>query len=354
VTQEPRGATPNLDDCCLIIPALNPTGVLTDLVARLIGTGFRHIVVINDGSAPDCLAPFHAAVALGAHLITHERNLGKGSALKSGFQYSLEKKFRAVVTLDADGQHLPSDTLAVARAALSQAVPSAVLGVRRFVGEVPLRSRFGNELTQWLFWKLSGVRVGDTQTGLRAFPAELLPSLQRLQGDRYEYEMNVLINLAESKCPIVEVPIETVYLDGNSGSHFRPLLDSIRIYSVLLRDAFLSLSSFGLDIALFNIFLALTGSISVATYAARLFSGTYNFLGNKYFVFRRLGTQSLKREIAGYLMLAVVLAIASSMLVNVLALQMGFNPTLCKIVVDLSLYVCSFLVRRYMVFRYAV
>jgi glycosyltransferase involved in cell wall biosynthesis len=346
--------TPNLDDCCLIIPALNPTNVLVDLVGRLFQIGFRNIVIIDDGSASDHVAPFHAVAKLGAHLITHEINLGKGRALKSGFQYSKDQNFRVTVTLDADGQHLPSDTLSVASMALSQSEPSTVLGVRQFAGDVPLRSRFGNELTQWIFRKLSGVRVGDTQTGLRAFPADVLPRLLQLQGDRYEYEMNVLISLAEEKSPIFEVPIETVYLDGNSGSHFRPLLDSIRIYSVLLRDVFLSLSSFGLDIALFTIFLALTGSIHGATYAARAFSGTYNFLGNKYFVFRRLGTKSLKVEIAAYTALALVLMVASGQLVSALVTHLSVNATLCKIVVDLSLYVCSFLIRRYVVFKYAV
>lgn len=354
MTQQSNALMQNLDGCCLIIPALNPTAMLADLVARLFKAGFSHVVVINDGSAPDWTSPFDTVAKLGAHVVTHERNLGKGSALKSGFKYSHERGFLVTVTLDADGQHLTSDVLAVATAALSQDVPSAVLGVRTFVGDVPLRSRIGNELTQWIFWKLAGVRVRDTQTGLRAFPADFLPSLQKLQGDRYEYEMNVLVHLAESNFPIIEIPIETVYLDGNNSSHFRPLLDSIRIYAVLLRDAILALSSFGLDIALFNIFLLLTGSVFVATYMARLFSGTYNFLGNKYFVFRRLGTQSLKRQLAGYIILAAVLAIASSVLVNVLVQTLALNPTLCKIAVDLSLYVCSFLARRYLVFRYAV
>jgi glycosyltransferase involved in cell wall biosynthesis len=340
-----------LDQSCLIIPALNPTNVLVDLVLRLINTGFRNIVLIDDGSAPEHLAPFHAAVALGAHLISHDRNMGKGAALKSGFQYCLEKKFAVVITLDADGQHLPIDTLAVAREALSNKLPCAVLGVRRFAGDVPLRSRFGNELTQWVFSKISGVRVGDTQTGLRAFPAALLPSLIDLQGDRYEYEMNVLVHLAQVKCPILEVPIETVYLDGNSGSHFRPLFDSIRIYFVLFRDVFLSLSSFGIDIALFNIFLVMTGSVTNATFMARLFSGAYNFLGNKYFVFRRTAKQSLKREVLGYVALAIALAFASSVMVNMLMGHISLSPTVCKVIVDLSLYACSFLVRRYLVFR---
>jgi glycosyltransferase involved in cell wall biosynthesis len=239
VIREPRSAAPHLDDCCLIIPALDPTGVLVDLAARLKAIGFHHIVVIDNGSAPDCAASFEAVAALGAHLIVHARNLGKGCALKSGFRYCLEKKFGAVVTVDADGQHLPDDVLAVANAALSRASlpaqPAAVLGARRFAANMPLRSRVGNTLTQWLFQKLSGVRFDDTQTGLRAFPAALLPRLLQLQGDRYEYEMSVLIDLAASRYPVVEVPIASVYLDGNSSSHFRPLHDSIRVYSVLLR-----------------------------------------------------------------------------------------------------------------------
>jgi glycosyltransferase involved in cell wall biosynthesis len=342
---------PNLDECCLVIPALNPTDVLVDLVKSLLLIGFHNIVVINDGSAQEHVEPFAAVAILGAHLITHDMNLGKGRALKSGFQYCQDKKFRVTITLDADGQHLPSDILAVAATALSQRTPSTVLGVRAFAGDVPLRSRLGNELTQWIFRKLSGVRVGDTQTGLRAFPADMLPRLQQLQGDRYEYEMNVLMSLAEAKCPILEVPIETVYLDGNSGSHFRPLLDSIRIYSILLRDVFLALSSFGLDIALFTIFLALSGSITSATYAARVFSGIYNFVGSKYFVFRHVSAKSLASELAGYIFLALVLMVLSGQLVSFLTTYLGTNPTLCKIAVDLSLYVCSFLLRRYVIFR---
>lgn len=344
----------DLNECCLIIPALNPTNVLVDLLARLKDIGFSNIVVIDDGSAIDSQAPFFAVTKQGAHVIRHERNLGKGHALKTGFQYALDMRYQAVITLDSDGQHLPSDTLAVAKAVLAAERPSIVLGVRQLVGEVPLRSRFGNKLTQWIFWKLSGTRIGDTQTGLRAFPASMLQRLISLKGDRYEYEMNILIDIAGSRAPIVEVPIETVYLDANAGSHFRPLIDSIRIYFVLLRDVFLALSSFGLDIALFNIFLAISGSIPGATISARLFSGTYNFLGNRYFVFRRKGTQGFKPEVLGYLGLALVMVAASSYLVNDLVPKLGVNPTICKIAVDLGLYICSFLARRFWVFRYKV
>lgn len=352
MSKNQRKIISNLDHCCLIIPALNPTKTLLDLIEQLQEKGFRNIVVINDGSTPDCLPLFNTVITMGVHLISHEKNQGKGSALKSGFKNSFVKLFKVVVTVDADGQHLPSDIVAVSVKALQQDRPTAVLGVRRFVGKVPLRSRFGNQLTQWLFRKMFGFKIGDTQTGLRAFSTEMLPVLQSLDGDRYEFEMNVLVSLARDKCQIIEVPIETVYLNSNSGSHFRPLLDSIRIYAVLFRDIFLSLSSFGLDIALFYVFLSVTSSITLATFAARLFSGTYNFLGNKYFVFNRLSARTLRHEITGYILLATTLAFASSMLVNAFVKQIPVHQTVCKISVDLSLYICSFLVRRYIIFRH--
>ena len=352
--QPQRFASPvALDQCGIIIPALNPTQALTELVAQLRRAGFANIVVINDGSSADTRNAFLAVAELGARLIEFERNRGKGAALKAGFEHAIKAGFRFAITVDADGQHLPADIVAVARAALAHSASVAVLGVRQFVGQVPLRSRFGNKLTQWLFRKLTGVSIGDTQTGLRVFPAALLAQLQQLHGDRYEYEMNVLLSIARWNVPVVEVPISTVYLDGNSSSHFRPLLDSTRIYAVLLRDVFLALSSFGLDIALFSILVTATSNILLATYLARLLSGTYNFLGNKYFVFYRRDTASLRMEVVSYVTLALLLASASGALVSVLVALLVANAAVCKIMVDLGLYVTSFVARRYLVFRYA-
>ncbi len=112
-----------------------------------------------------------------------------------------------------------------------------MLGSRCFSGEVPLRNRFGNGLTRHIFAFITGTKIADTQTGLRAFPTEVLPELLALSGERYEYEMTVLAHVCRRRKPL-EVPIETVYLDGNRSSHFDPLLDSIRIYFVLVRFYF--------------------------------------------------------------------------------------------------------------------
>lgn len=341
----------DLSSCCVVIPSLNPTEVLLELVCHLRAIGFANLVVIDDGSDSKYDEKFLHVKLLGVPVIRHEKNLGKGRALKSGFLYACEHEFGHVLTIDSDGQHTPEDAAKVARVVARLDEPTVVLGVRRFAADVPLRSRFGNIATQWIFKSLSGLPVGDTQTGLRAFPVSLLPDLIALDGERYEYEMNVLLRVAELQLPVMEVPIQTIYLDGNSGSHFRPLIDSIRIYFVLFRDVFLSLSSFAVDIGLFTVGLAVSGNVTLATFTARAISGSYNFLGNKFFVFRRAGLNSLKREIVEYALLALALATCSSFFVTILAAARPNNIILVKIGVDLGLYTASFLARRFWVFR---
>ncbi len=341
----------SLDQCCVIVPALNPSNILVDLVAQLIARGFKNIVVINDGSNESYADKFNQVEALGAEVVTHAHNLGKGQAIKSGFRRTLAKKCRVGVTMDSDGQHLVSDALVIAIKALCQEKPVVVLGVRQFAGAVPFRSRFGNGLTQWIFKQLSGVAVGDTQTGLRAFSAELIPDLIHLAGDRYEYEMNVLVRIADLKCTIVESPIATIYIDGNSSSHFRPFVDSLRIYFVLFRDVFLSLSSFAIDIGLFTLGMTVLGNVTTATFFARAISGTYNFVGNKFFVFKRNAFKSIRRELVGYVLLAIAIATISSALVSELLINYPNNVTLLKICVDLGLYAASFAIRRIFVFK---
>ena len=112
-----------------------------------------------------------------------------------------------------------------------------MIGSRAFVGEVPLRSRFGNTVTRGVYHLVSGVKVQDTQTGLRGFDRSLLEWLLSIPGERYEYEMNVLMSAARDKIQIGEVPIETVYEGKNESSHFRPIHDSVKIYKEIFRFA---------------------------------------------------------------------------------------------------------------------
>lgn len=340
----------NLEECCVVLASFNPGNSLVDTVAQLRARGFNKIAVVDDGSAQMHLEIFEQSKQMGAVVIQHMQNLGKGQAIKSGLRWALNQNCRFFITMDSDGQHLVSDVLCIAIKVLSQRNPLVALGVRQFTSSVPLRSRLGNKLTQWIFKKLSGMSVGDTQTGLRAFPMDMASHLINVPGDRYEYEMNVLISLANLNYPIIEVPIKTVYIDENSSSHFRPVIDSIRIYFVLFRDIFLALSSFAIDIGFFTVFMVLTGDILLSTFLARAISGSYNFLGNKFFVFKINSAKNLQKEIVGYLLLAFAIASTSGFLVGYFDGIFPENLTFIKICVDLGLYLASFSIRRLFIF----
>jgi hypothetical protein len=98
-----------------------------------------------------------------------------------------------------------------------------------------LRSRVGNGLTRRIFTLVTGARLMDTQTGLRAFPRPMLAGLLLLEGERYEYEMNVLTHICRTGSKPLEVPIETIYFGGNKSSRFHPIRDSMSIYFALAR-----------------------------------------------------------------------------------------------------------------------
>lgn len=222
----------------VILPAWQPPDTLAGLARNLIDNGCRTLIVIDDGSSAERQTVFGEISQMrGAAVLRHAKNAGKGCALKTGFRSLLARPLDCVgvVTADADGQHTPADIALVARQLAE--FGRVVLGARSFQHDVPLRSKIGNRLTQWAFRSLTRSGVSDTQTGLRGFPISLLPELMTLPGNRYEYEMAVLGYLCQTMGAPMEVPISTIYLDGNRSSHFDPLRDSLRIYRVLLRLA---------------------------------------------------------------------------------------------------------------------
>ena len=218
-----------------LIPAYQPGEDLPGLLMDVRSLGME-AVIVDDGSGAEWEAVFKKCEGL-AHLLRHEKNQGKGQALKTGLAY-LRKEERgekyAVVTMDADGQHRPEDALRVLREA-EEHPGELVLGCRAFLGKIPFRSRFGNTLTRLVFRIVSGTPVSDTQTGLRAFRADLIPFLLTTQGARYEYEMNMLLDCPRAGVRIREVPIRTIYIGKNESSHFDTVKDSLRIYREILK-----------------------------------------------------------------------------------------------------------------------
>jgi len=225
----------------VVVPSYRPDERLPDRLASFRASGFRRVVVVDDGSGPDFQAIFDAVSKMEGYIVLrHETNLGKGVALKTAFAHVLEDcpECIGVVTADADGQHAPEDCRRVGEALLDD-LSAIVLGTRDFsYRNVPFRSWWGNNWTVMLFSIFYGKRIPDTQTGLRAFGRVILANLLKVPGTGYEYEMAVLCRAARSRMQLRFVPISTIYEDDNSSSHFRPLRDTVRIYRVLFGNVF--------------------------------------------------------------------------------------------------------------------
>ena len=226
----------------ILIPAYHPDEKLLHLLESLHAADLRKILVVNDGSGPDCNGIFSEIQSRWSSvtLLSHETNRGKGGALKSGFRYLLgqaDSSWEGVVTADADGQHTVPDIQCV-MTEMERAPEALVLGVRMFEGRVPFRSAFGNRLTRFLLRLLYGVRIPDTQTGLRGIPRAMMERCLEIPSDRYEFELDMLLAAVSDGIEIRSVPIRTIYIDDNASSHFHPLRDSVRIYSVLFRNLF--------------------------------------------------------------------------------------------------------------------
>ena len=344
----------------VIIPAYEPDDKLIKLVEDLKTAGIGPVVVVDDGSFPGEYGwIFDKVRKLGAQVLVHAVNMGKGRALKTAFNHCLNSypELIGTVTADSDGQHTPED-IKKCMVALTENPDALVLGVRDFdQSGIPARSVFGNKTTSRVMKLLTGMSISDTQTGLRGISAEFMKVLLTEKGERFEFETNMLLESKEQGIRILEVPIRTIYLEENRSSHFNPVRDSIRIYAVFLKFLFSSLSSAVLDIVLFTVFCAMfrnvpvaIGYIMLSTILARVISAVYNFLINYKVVFK--GKGSRRKAAVKYLVLAVFIMLASGGLVSALhTLLPGVPETVVKIPVDCLLFLVSFYMQREVVYK---
>lgn len=357
----------------IIIPSLDPDEKLGQVVDGLLAVGFRDIVLVNDGSHEGHLQPFlDAAVRPEVTVLTHGVNRGKGRALKTAFAWCMQNRPETggVVTVDGDNQHSAKDVRACAEAMVRQ--PEKIwLGVRDFsLEQVPLRSRFGNTVTRCIMKLACGVQVTDTQTGLRAIPARYLPLMCRIEGERYEYETQMLLSLRSEKIGIGEVVIDTVYIEENQTSHFNPLKDSWKIYKIIFRHMFRSIRSFAafaassvacflLDNGLFTLLNAVVlsrladgGRELAATVGARAVSSVLNFLLNRNLVFH--SREGAGKSAPRYFLLALALCGISAWfvyLLNSLLHMSNVMETAIKLPVDTVLFLFSYLIQKKWVFQ---
>lgn len=368
----------------VVLPSYKPDEKLESTVKGFIESGFEDIIVIDDGGGEEYKKIFERVAAYPqCTVLTHEVNRGKGAALKTAFKwYSENRDGIGVVTADGDGQHTPEDTYNIAVA--MEKSGNIVLGVRDFSQpDVPERSKKGNNITSNVFRIFVGMKISDTQTGLRGIPAKYLPGMCEIYGDRYEYETNMLLYMKRWGFEFEEVKIRTVYINENETSHFRPVRDSVRIYSLILKFLvtgmfvkFLgsSVVSFVIDYGLNVVLQLILRTISPAAFAtaasyvgARIISSFANYSMNRK-IFE--SKAKVKKTIWRYYALALFIMVVGSVIVTLLSTlanglpvissmftDIGENEvktivsTAIKLPVDMLLFILSYNVQKKYVFR---
>lgn len=228
-----------INDVVIVIPALNPDYKLLDYINELNNKYFSNFIVIDDGSCDENKVIFKEIEKIkNVKVLCHDVNRGKGAALKTAFKYIKDnyKNVLGILTVDSDGQHLGEDCYKMAEKMHSKQ-RGLYLGSRDFDNPVvPFKSRAGNKITRKLFKLLYNITLSDTQTGLRGFLIDDIDLMINIEGNRYEYEMQMLIDAHLAGLDNICIPISTIYENNNEGSHFNPLKDGYRIYRVLFKN----------------------------------------------------------------------------------------------------------------------
>ena len=331
--------------CVALIPSYEPTDKLEGIIGDLTSLDRFDIIVVNDGSNSSYDKYFNRIKDRVTYL-SYDENHGKGYALKYGFKYIQDNYDDCiVVTLDSDGQHTAKDTLNLCNI-VSKKDNTILLG-RRLRGEkTPLRSKLGNSITRVVFRLSTGIDVYDTQTGLRAFKSDLLPFMLSIEGDRFEYEMNMLLEAPRKKVKLEEETIETIYEDNNSGSHFNTIKDSFRIYKQIFKFMFASVSSFIVDYILYTIFNLITGNLVLSNIVARVFSSIFNYTINRNMVFK--DKNSIVKSVIKYYVLAAFILIVNTCLLALLS--MVINKYVAKVIIEVILFTISYFVQKRFIF----
>jgi len=338
----------------IVIPAYCPDEKLLYLMEEINLRMSCEVVVVDDGSGDEYTEIFNQVEDY-ATVLGYEKNQGKGHALKTAFEYlrklgNVENEI--VITADSDGQHTVSDMIHTANA-LEESHADLMLGSREFTGKVPIRSKFGNVVTRKVFHLATGLKIGDTQTGLRAFWGRDLLEMIGIKGERYEYEMNVLLELSKRKKKIGETKIATIYLNENQSSHFHPIRDSFHIYKEILKFTLSSFTGFVLDFCLYWIFVTLLAPLGatgvlISNVVARIISATVNFEINRRWVFEK--NDGYKKQLISYFLLAIGILFANSILLMCFVQGFGWNKMFSKILVEMILFLVSFFVQHKVIF----
>ena len=355
------------DSLAVVLPSLDPDAKFSGVVSGLVESGFRNIVIVDDGSDQDHQQWFSLAEEYPqCRVLHHGVNKGKGRALKTAFSYVLEclPEADGVITIDGDGQHLLKDIIACGNKML-EGKNKVVLGCRDFdLPGVPQRSVAGNKFTSRVFRILFGIHLTDTQTGLRAIPAQFLKEFCSISGERFEYETNMLLQMKRSGIAFYEQPIETVYDPEDYSSHYNAVKDSWKLGKVMLRFLlsgsgakylFSSVVSFAVDKLLYLLLVTLLGVSKEAVFhlLSTFSSSVLNFHLNKYWVFQKKGEYG--KDLLSYYCVCIprtfLSVLFASFVISRLRVATPGLATLINIIVDTLLFIATYYIQKKWVFK---
>ncbi|WP_421853410.1 glycosyltransferase family 2 protein [Marinomonas sp.] len=335
-----------------IIPAYNPDENLLKVVKNLQLSSSCEIIIINDGSHKNSDPIFDSLLNSfeNIKIVNHEVNLGKGAAIKTAFSYILKifQHIKGVVTLDSDGQHSSHDCMRVLKELESNPF-SFVLGCRKFDSNIPIKSYIGNNISNLVYTLVLGRKFKDTQTGLRGLSKELMALSLDIESNGFEFETEQLVKFSNSKheIEIIEIDIETIYIENNKSTSFRPLLDSLRIYFVLLRYGASSLITALVDFIIFSISLSMGSTILNANLISRTASIFVQFCLLNKMVFL---TKAKVFTFLLFVLYVYSMGILSSWLQVELSNYVDSSQLISKLVVEFFLFFINFTFLKYFLF----
>lgn len=326
----------------ILIPSYEPGVQLLELIIKIKEKCSFDIIIVDDGSGKTYSEIFSQAEKLGCKVLTHIKNLGKGHALKTGFTFiKTSRENMGVVCADSDGQHLPEDIIKIARN-IEEHKSHIVLGCRRFTGNVPIRSKFGNSMTRTIFFLATGTHLYDTQTGLRGYSIDMLDWLCSIPGERFEYEMNMLLDAKEAGYLFHEVEIDTIYYKDNKSSHFHTIKDSARVYQPILKFSASSLISAIIDYALLFLIQFFTSNLLISVIFSRACSSIFNYIMNRNFVFLKGKTDNFKNSLFKYFTLVIIVMLFNYLLIFTFNELIGIPLFLSKLLTETTIFLFSF------------
>jgi len=336
-----------------IIPAYNPDEKLLAVVKNIKQKSNNKIFLIDDGSNDDAQYIFQELQTTQYNnliFMQHAVNLGKGAALKTVFNKILTEYIRieGVVTLDSDGQHSIADVLRILDE-LKKDDKAFVLGYRTFSDNVPLKSYVGNNISRLIYKLALGRSFKDTQTGLRGLSKDFMQKCLLIKSNRFEFETEQLQLSTNQKnnVNIIEIPIETIYIENNKATSFRPLVDSFRIYFVLLRYGLASILTAVVDFIVFLIAFQFGSGIFLANILARTAS-----IGVQFTLLNKLVFNANPKLIAFILFVSYVYIVGVfSTVVQIKAVEVFSVPVIsAKLIVETTLFFINFAFLRLYVF----